>query len=70
MRVLRKSGLVTERADADDARVRFYQLEQAPFEALQSWVDDVTAFWTDQLDAFVAHAEGRGRSGGRGGRGR
>ena len=57
LRVLRSSGLVEESALEDDARVSVYRLRRAPFVALRSWLDDVDAFWGDQLDAFKAHAE-------------
>ena len=59
LRLLRASGLVEveeERID-QDARLRVYRLRPEPFVALQAWLDQVQAFWTDQLDAFKAHAE-------------
>jgi hypothetical protein len=40
-----------------DARLRVYRLRQEPFVTLQDWLDQVQAFWTDQLDAFKAHIE-------------
>ena len=57
LRVLRRSGLVTDRGVEDDARLRVYRLEQEPFVALQAWLDQVQAFWTDQLGAFRDHVE-------------
>ncbi|MGC4893885.1 ArsR/SmtB family transcription factor [Micromonospora sp. DT31] len=57
LRVLRHSGLVAEHGLADDARVRVYQLQPEPFIALSAWLDQVQAFWTDQLGAFKEHAE-------------
>ncbi|MGW1616624.1 ArsR/SmtB family transcription factor [Streptomyces sp. NPDC002285] len=57
LRVLRRSGLVEEHGVEDDARVRVYQLRQEPFVALQAWLDQVQAFWTDQLGAFKEHVE-------------
>jgi DNA-binding transcriptional ArsR family regulator len=57
LRVLRKAGIVEEHIQADDARVRVYQLRQQPFGELRSWLDEVQAFWGDQLSAFKAHAE-------------
>ena len=57
LRVLRRSGLVSEHGVDDDARVRVYQLQQEPFVALQAWLDQVQAFWTDQLGAFKEHVE-------------
>lgn len=57
LRVLRDAGLIDEEVDARDARSRFLQLDPGPLSELQTWLDEVSAFWTDQLDAFVAHAE-------------
>lgn len=57
LRVLRKSGLVSESEPEHDARVRMYRLEREPFTELGSWLAEVEAFWTDQLQAFKAHAE-------------
>jgi DNA-binding transcriptional ArsR family regulator len=57
LRILRHAGLVEETAQADDARVRIYQLRPAPFSALRRWLDEVEAFWSDQLDSFKSHVE-------------
>lgn len=57
LRVLRKTGLVEERELDDDARVRVYRLRPEPFSALRDWLEEVQAFWADQLDAFKVHAE-------------
>jgi DNA-binding transcriptional ArsR family regulator len=57
LRILRKAGLVEETAVDDDARVRLYQLRPENFSQLRDWLDEVEAFWTDQLGAFKAHAE-------------
>ena len=57
LRVLRKAGLVSETELDDDARVRLYRLEPAAFGALRGWLDEVEAFWGEQLLAFRAHAE-------------
>ena len=63
LRVLKRSGLVTDDEPDDDARVRLYRLLPERFVPLQDWVASVTALWTDQLAAFKAHAERRGRKG-------
>jgi DNA-binding transcriptional ArsR family regulator len=57
LRVLRTSGLVEEGGLPEDARVRVYRLRAEPFGELRSWLDEIEAFWADQLSAFKAHAE-------------
>jgi DNA-binding transcriptional ArsR family regulator len=57
LRVLRESGLVGEVTLEGDGRVRVLCLEREPFEAVRSWVEDVEAFWSEQLASFKAHAE-------------
>jgi DNA-binding transcriptional ArsR family regulator len=57
MRVLRKSGLVSDEEPEHDARVRLYHLQPQAFASLRGWLDEVEAFWGDQLAAFKAHAE-------------
>ncbi len=59
LRVLRTRGLIEEQRDEADARVRRYRLRPEPFLALHDWLDEVEAFWGDQLRAFKAHAERR-----------
>src|SRR5215471_15995573 len=55
LRILRKSGLIesvqTQRAE-QDARLRVYRLRPEPFRSVQSWVEHMQAFWTEQLSAF------------------
>ena len=57
LRVLRTSGLVEEGGLPEDARVRVYRLRAEPFGELRAWLDEIEAFWADQLGAFKAHAE-------------
>ncbi len=61
LRVLRKSGLVQEQTLEDDARGRVYQLRREAFSDLHEWLENVEAFWVDQLLAFKAHAERKDR---------
>lgn len=61
LRVLRKSGLVSENELPEDARVRVYRLEQVRFGELRAWLAEVEAFWGDQLAAFKRHAERRAK---------
>ena len=57
LRILRASGMVDELRVETDARIHLYQLRPEPFLALQAWLDQVQAYWRDQLIAFKAHAE-------------
>ena len=63
LRVLRTRGLIEEERVDHDARLRVYKLRPEPFRDLHEWLDEVEAFWTDQLGAFKAHAEGKQRKG-------
>src|ERR1051326_8244792 len=57
LRGLRKSGLIEEEMLEEDARSRLLQLRRPPFKQLRNWVNEIESFWSDQLDAFKAHAE-------------
>jgi DNA-binding transcriptional ArsR family regulator len=65
LRVLRATGLVQADPTEQDARVRVYRLRPERFVALQAWLDQVQAFWAEQLVAFKAHAERTQRRKGR-----
>jgi DNA-binding transcriptional ArsR family regulator len=60
LRVLRRSRLIAETGDANDARIRIYRLQPQPFDELGDWVEGIRAFWAGQLGSFkdlaVAHA--------------
>ena len=57
--VLRTTGLVEVAGSEGDARVRVYRLRAEPFVALRAWLDQVEAFWADQLGAFAEHVNER-----------
>jgi DNA-binding transcriptional ArsR family regulator len=58
LRVLREAGLIEEgEGDGEDARVRVYRLRQRPFSSLRRWVEEVEAFWGEQLSSFKEHVE-------------
>jgi DNA-binding transcriptional ArsR family regulator len=59
LKVLRRAGLVEERRDESDNRVRLFQLRQAPFVSLHTWLQEIESFWSDQLQAFKMQAEER-----------
>jgi DNA-binding transcriptional ArsR family regulator len=58
LRVLRASGLVEAETLTDDARGRVYRLRPDRFTALQAWLDQVQAYWAEQLGAFARHVDG------------
>ncbi|HEU5480464.1 MAG TPA: metalloregulator ArsR/SmtB family transcription factor [Candidatus Tumulicola sp.] len=55
LRALRESGLVDEKRDAFDSRVRVYSLHARPMAELKAWLEQTDAMWARQLDAFRAH---------------
>lgn len=57
LKVLRKAGLVEETTLEDDARGREYRLRHQPFVRMRTWIEEVEAFWGDQLEGFKAHVE-------------
>ena len=61
LQLLRRAGLVEEAALEGDARARMYRLKPERFSELRSWLDEVEAFWDEQLQAFKAHAERKPR---------
>jgi DNA-binding transcriptional ArsR family regulator len=62
LRVLRATGLVEAEAVEHDARLRLYRLRPEPFIALQAWLDQVHAFWAEQLVSFKSHADRKRRA--------
>lgn len=59
LRLLRRAGVVIERHDGDDARVRVYSLRLDRLSALRDWLADVERHWSGQLDSFRRHVEDR-----------
>ncbi len=57
LRILRAGGLVEERHDGLDARVRIYSLRIEPMSDLASWLKEAEDMWSLQLTAFKAHME-------------
>jgi DNA-binding transcriptional ArsR family regulator len=56
LRVLRRCNLIVEERDHADARVRLYRLAPEPLHELGGWVDQLRAFWSEQLQSFYAYA--------------
>jgi DNA-binding transcriptional ArsR family regulator len=57
LRVLRQSELVEVELVDDDGRGRVYRLRRPALTDLAAWLDQVQAFWDEQLGAFKDHAE-------------
>lgn len=57
LRLLERSGLVAADGVVHDARVRLYRLEPHAFATLSDWARAMQHQWSDQLQAFKAHAE-------------
>jgi DNA-binding transcriptional ArsR family regulator len=57
LRVLRRAGIIVDNGTPEDARVRVYTLAPASLGPVRSWLEEVGAFWSDQLASFKAHAE-------------
>ena len=61
LQLLRRHGLVDERHDLDDARIRLYSLNEKPLRDLSDWLEETRRFWGEQLDSFRHHVEQRER---------
>ena len=52
LRVLSEAGMVAARVDAQR---RIYDLEAAPFQEIDGWLDSFAAVWSSRLDRLDAH---------------
>lgn len=59
LRLLRRAGVVVERHDGNDARVRVYSLHLDRLSGLRDWLAEVESHWSAQLDSFRLHVEER-----------
>jgi DNA-binding transcriptional ArsR family regulator len=57
LEVLRQAGLVEAALLDEDARARVYRLRPERFSELRDFVEEVEAYWGDQLASFKAHVE-------------
>ena len=64
LEVLRQAGLVEAELLDEDARARVYRLRLEPFSELRDFVEDVEAYWGDQLASFKRHVERKHRGAG------
>lgn len=56
LRVLRESGLVDVRVDAQR---RWYQLRPQPLSEIDAWLAPYRHFWSARLDALETHLDGK-----------
>ena len=61
LRVLLQAGVVADERPAGDARQRVFRLRQDSVVAIRAWLDQLQAHWDEQLNAFKAHVEQRGK---------
>lgn len=59
LRILLGAGVISDERVPDDARLRVFRLRREPMVALQAWLDQVQAQWSEQLGAFKRHVEGK-----------
>lgn len=57
LRVLLDAGFVVDERVPDDARLRLFSLRREPVLALQAWLDQLQAHWTEQLGSYKGHVE-------------
>jgi DNA-binding transcriptional ArsR family regulator len=62
LRILLESGLVADERVPGDARLRVFRLRREPVLALQAWLDQLQAHWSEQLGAFKRHVEEKEQS--------
>lgn len=57
LKTLLEAGVVSAERRTEDARVRVFRLRGDSMTAMQSWLDQLQAGWSQQLDSFKAHIE-------------
>jgi DNA-binding transcriptional ArsR family regulator len=62
LRVLLAAGIVTDERRPEDARLRYFRLRPQSMVAVQSWLDQLQANWTEQLTSFQRHVAKKAES--------
>ena len=57
LRILLEAGLVADERVPGDARLRVFRLRREPVLALQAWLDQLEAHWSEQLASFKTYVE-------------
>jgi DNA-binding transcriptional ArsR family regulator len=58
LRVLLRAGIIADERPPDDARLRVFHLRPDSMTAIQAWLDQLQAHWSEQLLSFKRHVEG------------
>lgn len=59
LRALLAAGIVTDERRAEDARLRYFRLQPQSMAAVQAWLDQLQANWTEQLASYQRHVADR-----------
>jgi DNA-binding transcriptional ArsR family regulator len=62
LRILLEAELVADERVPGDARLRVFRLRREPVLALQSWLDQLQAHWSEELGAFKRYVEQKEQS--------
>ncbi len=63
LRILRQAELIAQEIGEEDGRARPIALLREPLAQVHDWLDEVEAFWGEQLASFQAYAEKAARKG-------
>jgi DNA-binding transcriptional ArsR family regulator len=59
LRALLEAGIVTDERVSRDARLRYFRLRPQSMVAVQAWLDQLQANWTEQLASYQQHVAGK-----------
>jgi DNA-binding transcriptional ArsR family regulator len=59
LRVLLAAGVIVDERVPTDARLRVFRLRPESLVAMQAWLDQLQAHWSEQLGAFGQHVSRR-----------
>lgn len=55
LRALLEAGIVSDERVSRDARLRYFRLQPQSMVAVQAWLDQLQANWTEQLASYQEH---------------
>jgi DNA-binding transcriptional ArsR family regulator len=59
LRALLEAGIVADERVSSDARLRYFRLRPQSMVAVQAWLDQLQANWTEQLVSYQQHVAER-----------